>query len=174
MNIVKKVVLLTVFILNISCEADTKTTLYEKNGVKLTLVDGWTFSGDSDFYWAADRAVSAETQLFSAMSVLIYYKDNRNLNEINLSTIINKVLPKYIREIEEGLVVNHQKKSVNYGTHSGTLLKYESSIDVTDVFLFELQVTDAKVFVLFITDKEDFQFVESTIEMMLDGIAIGK
>lgn len=172
MNFVKRALALSAIIFVVACEVESKFETYNKDGVSLTLVEGWTFTGDTDFYWAADRAVSAETKAFSTLSLLIYQKEKIDLNSVSQEMIVGKVLPRYIREIEERKVIKQEIADIVYGSHKGVRLTYVSPIDIAEVFLFELKVENGKVFVLFITDKEDFGFVESTIGKVLSGITV--
>lgn len=172
MNFVTRALALSAIIFVVACEVEPKFETYNKDGISLTLVDGWTFTGDTDFYWAADRAVSAETKAFSTLSLLIYQKEKRDLNSVSQETIVEKVLPRYIREIEEDTITTKVRANVVYGSHKGVHFTYVSPTDVAEVFLFELKIENGKAFVLFVSDKEDFSFVESTIEKVLRGITV--
>ncbi len=114
----------------------------------------------------------AETKVLSALSLLIYKKGKRDLFSVSQETIVEKVLPRYIREIEEETITKQYRANIAYGSHKGIRLTYMSPTDLAEVFLFEVQEENGKAFGFFITDKEGFGSVVSTIGKVLNGIIV--
>ncbi len=156
----------------LSYGGDPKVDLYRKDGIVLPLVDGWSFTGDSNFYWAADRVISAETQNFSALSLMIYRADKRDIDSINTDHIVQNILPRYMRSPVQGDATLGERAAITYGKYSGEELSYQLSGENTQVFLFEINIQNGKAFILFVASPEELSLVKSSIKPVLNGVQV--